>query len=152
MRTIKFRGKDIKTGEWLYGNIQVPTPPFDKFFMWDNDHNQKEVVPDTVGQFTGRLDKYGKRIFEWDILKVFVTIKGDDDFEEEVFWRVGVIRFVGGAFVLTNCTNYADKELKTPHRWSPNKKGSCSYPAYRSEIIGNIHDNPELLKGGNDEK
>lgn len=71
MREIKFRGKRKDNGEWVYGNLQVPTPPFDKYFMWDkNDYGQQvEVIPETVGQFTGLKDKNKKDVYEGDVLR-----------------------------------------------------------------------------------
>ena len=48
MRETKFRGKRLDNGEWVYGNIQVPKPPFAKWFMWD-EGSQVEVNPNTVG-------------------------------------------------------------------------------------------------------
>ena len=58
-RKILFRGKSIANGKWLYGNIQIPEPPFDKYFMWD-DGWQTQVDPNTVGQYTGLKDCNGK--------------------------------------------------------------------------------------------
>jgi len=75
MRTIKFRGKSIQNGEWLYGNIQIPKPPFDEYYMLDNDGFQLKVDPATVGQFTGLEDKKGKEIFEGDVVTGIFEIR-----------------------------------------------------------------------------
>ena len=134
MRAIKFRGKDIKTGEWLYGNIQVPTPPFDKYFMWDCDHNQKEVDPITVGQFTGLIDKNGKEIYEGDIL-----VWGENGNKSLPL----IVIFKHGAFGYKYIEDWF-------HPFAGNKNFTFNplNTDVRFEVIGNIHDNPELQKGG----
>lgn len=125
MRTIKFRGKDIETGEWLYGNIQVPTPPFDKYFMWDNDHNQKEVIPDTVGQFTSLLDKNDNEIYDGDILYFTIFDYNDHDTQHK-----GVVSW-------NSCTCYVECSEDEIYDLDWVCEQDCEV-----EIIGNIHDNP----------
>ena len=133
MRTIKFRGKDIETGEWLYGNLQVPSKVGVPYFMWDCKKRQKEVATDTVGQFTGLYDKNGKDIYEGDIL-----VWGENDYKSMPI----LVMFKHGAFgyvytedrfhSFAGNTNFTFNPLNTDIRF---------------EIIGNIHDNPGLLKG-----
>ena len=124
MRTIKFRGKSILYDEWLYGDL-VHTADNKRFGILVNDkysYDECEVVPDTVGQFIGLYDCDGKEIFEGDIL----------DFDG----LTAEVRFVRGVFAFL-VNGYLDDELY----------GDCRTDLF-AKVIGNIHDNPELLKGG----
>ncbi|MGN0598671.1 MAG: YopX family protein [Oscillospiraceae bacterium] len=138
MREILFRGKAInrdkgyhrtkyKNGDWVYGLV---TRLYDDRFenlpaeMADiNGVSGIEVDHKTFGQYTGLTDKNGVKIFEGDILR-------DDDNEEN-----GVVEFVDGEFyvVFGNVETHGIADI-----------ACCCY------VIGNIHDNPELLKGGAD--
>lgn len=85
-----------------------------------------QVEPETVGQYTGLCDKNGKKIFEGDICKAYICIA--DTVEKEV---IGTICFEDGTF-----------EFKCEH------DNVYIYPLLEVlEVIGNIYDNPELLKG-----
>ena len=150
-REIKFRGKSENNGKWLYGNLQVPGKSGVEYFMWDEELYQRAVHPETVGQYTGLKDKNGKEIYEGDIL--MLTIPD------------GSIRH----FVVEWATK--DRKLMPLSRfehdgndirisgWCFNWNGNRLYPTVIDgvpdnevmTIVGNIFDNPELLKGGSNE-
>ena len=75
MREIKFRGKRLDNGEWIYGSLLVSHFKDDKkerYFITQFSGNytfEHEVDPNTVGQFTGLRDKNGRDIWEGDIFK-----------------------------------------------------------------------------------
>jgi uncharacterized phage protein (TIGR01671 family) len=128
MREILFRGKRKDNGEWVEGGIYHNSEDEIVFIIKDTGlgyHEFIEVIPETVGQFTGLYDndKNGTKIFEGDI------VKGKDYLEEglEVY---GCIDHRNGSFVIVG-------DFITYYRWLD----------YEVEVIGNIHDNPELLEG-----
>ncbi|MEE0982233.1 MAG: YopX family protein [Acutalibacteraceae bacterium] len=136
MREILFRGKRTDNREWAYGFyalkgkaykrqeqhcICVSTLASDCGFSYFVD---LEVIPETVGQYTGLTDKNGKKIFEGDIVAEF------GEYAYEVKWDVNTANFYLWYVAAESYTDFYE------------------VPAGRLEIIGNIHDNPELLKGG----
>lgn len=121
MRTIKFRGKRVDNGEWVYGDLlRIHGVPFIYPDPAPNGWNDYEVIPDTVGQFTGLLDKNGKEIYEGDIVEFGNRIQG----------RSKVV-FDNGCF-MAEAKNY---ETALTYRVS-----------MHAMVIGNIYDNPEMLK------
>lgn len=127
MREILFRGKQVDNGEWVEG-IAFPHDG-DKVTMFrqhpmDGSLVGFEVIPETVGQYTGLRDKNGERIFEGDIIEYNGT-KHRVVFEN---------RFQ---------TAYFGIVMSAMETWS----FSNSVPANMMEVIGNIHDNPELMGG-----
>ena len=123
MREILFRGKSVYTDKWITG-YYIGTGTIVK-----HGDEQYSVDPETVGQFTGLTDKNGKKIFEGDVVVAELKSGTYQGFswgkQKVVFWR--------GAFCLESRTGE-----KTP-------LGSYS-PAVLFKVIGNIHDNPELLE------
>ncbi len=125
MREILFRGKDI-AGNWHYGTPLIFTE--DYVCMTAPHTYNKAVIPETIGQYTGLTDKNGKKIFEGDI------VAGAVHWLER--YKNGVVSFRDGSFGLI--WYRGDVEQFNPFT------SMCNV---EYEVIGNIHDNPELLKG-----
>ena len=73
MRVSKYRGKTIDTNEWVYGNY-VYSEEDKRAFIYTTGYfgsGTYEVIPETVGQFIGRLDKNNIEIYEGDMLRNF---------------------------------------------------------------------------------
>ena len=148
-RHILFRGKTRK-GEWVYG----------VYYKQDHYYNEKveknciitstdtlgndmdldfcEVIPETVGQFTGLTDKNGKKIFEGDIVRV----KGK---QTEENWKdydeFGKVVFENGAFLIKVANIFNGKKYFS--------EVHCRYMTtadwVEREVIGNVFENKELL-------
>lgn len=121
MRTIKFRAKSIEghnIEEWVFGDLHIRSA----FPHIHTDVGARcKIDPNTIGEFTGLTDKNGNEIYEGDIYRY-----DNPDSINEVSYCVGG-GFAGFDF--------------TPAMHSENRLLDV-------EVIGNIHDNPELLKGG----
>lgn len=132
MREIIYRGKRVDNGEWVYGyfvnKVQMDTKTNIVFtpMIYDKEGWQWEVIPETIGQFIGLLDKNGIKIFEGDIVTAW----------SQGLQAVGrVQRRVDGLWIL-----YPAHQKGKLWGMCPNQKGETTV-----EVIGNIHDNPELI-------
>ena len=129
MREILFRGKRIDNGEWAYGNFAFADIFTEhQHYIFQNKAFEHAVDPSTVGQYTGLTDKNGKRIFEGDVCQT----KGIPLIDEKPFVAVWNDYYSG--FYWENIDNPRETDMFT------------QTVAELTEIIGNIHDNPELLK------
>ena len=125
MREIKFRGKGIDNGKWIYGSLIIEEDPIAdalKYFIKPfNFLTGKLVVPETVGQYTGRKDKNNKEIYESDIVRY------SDRYTAVVVWKDTGF---GLEFI---------EEVESPQTWYYLPNGNVL------EILGNIYENPELI-------
>ena len=149
MREILFRGK-TSNGEWEYGVPVFSGLNNELAFMKQMHSYDHQVIPETVGQYTGLTDKNGKKIFEGDIVQYT-----DEEcyYPEENCDFVGRISLEHGAFgIVTNDNIPIDL-----NDWCDDDNFVSLWELYWNlsvegeildmiEIIGNIHDNPELLK------
>ena len=144
MREILFRGKLVYNGWWVEGGFyKEPKDDIKDGLSYiitaslSYAGNAEQVHPETVGQFTGLLDKNGKKIFEGDI---YVT-----DYNQHTLKNNVQVLSVGGAFcggkTCLRCSPLAwdskedDEELYLDEEF-----------LNHVVVIGNIHDNPELLE------
>ena len=147
MREILFRGKRCDNGEWVQGYYIRAEHHWHKHGIhkdwitlgasanggWFALHNKYAVKAETVGQFSGLTDKNGKKIFEGDI----VHILGNQQVED---WKNvdynALIAFIDGGFCAIDGTI-------EEHGF---RRYALARMDFDMEIIGNIHDNPELLE------
>lgn len=142
MREIIFRGKRTDTGEWVYGDLIENQG---RYYIYhatsdttlENEDNSiivlaEEVDPDTVGQYTGLKDRNGKEIYEGDIVKTPLLDPIFGDVLSDAFDNVA-ISFHNGSFVVAYYNGRHKIYLQDFYD--------------EIEVIGNIHDNPELLEG-----
>ena len=142
MREVLFRGKRVDNGQWIYGYYIKATHHWHNHGIhedwiatdtvqnggWCNVRGKYAVIPETVGQYTGLTDKNGKKIFEGDIVRHYHDKQFPESYSEGVvFWDEEYLRWKRTTNQSVNCCLGND----------------CVY-----EVIGNIHDNPELLEVG----
>lgn len=144
MREILFRGKWKNSGEWVYGNLFNPDKADTPTQICIGTYIAKtcyEIDPETVGQYTGLTDRNGKKIFEGDIVKL------TDDYNDFEWKAVVVFGNPVGAYCWGwNFLPIDGYKGTTDILMWVEMEATGAY----CEIIGNIHDNPELMKGGNE--
>ena len=123
MREILFRGKRVDNGEWFFGNLDLRkiglstcTHIIHQLSMWKT--TKFEVIPETVGEYTGLTDKNGKKIFEGDIIRSNSERGYIEYYPNDCAFDV--VDDHGFYWLISEMSNI--------------------------EVIGNIHDNPELLE------
>ena len=138
MREIKFRGKRVDNGEWVYGDliqyesgeVSIFSKKLSKYgYEATEMYKRDRIIPETVGQYTGLTDKNGKEIYEGDIVK-FEDVSGYKDGCASVIWHEDSCGYY--------LENDDDNIYDTLYDFTP---------SYQMEIIGNIHENLELLEG-----
>ena len=141
MREILFRGKSKETGEWIAGYLIIAD---ERWFILITDNIQTysftclkdgeyifgkfiEVIPESIGQYTGLTDKNGKKIFEGDIVK------------DEQAQMLGKVVYATAADGFDGMAGFMVDDIDD---------GLQNYNGFWHlvEGIGNIHDNPELLE------
>ena len=164
MREILFRGKSDDFGELVEGSL-LYDPDLEQYLIWGFDHYngvtglQRDefcyhVIPSTVGQYTGLLDKHGKKIFTEDI----VQYRTYDDFTCTSVVKLGEYKQDGSsgeyngidcigyyvAVIEFICPDWCDEDFCFFHEHL--KAQNILEVAKECEVIGNIYDNPELLE------
>ncbi|MDE6796881.1 MAG: YopX family protein [Ruminococcus sp.] len=139
MREILFRGKRKDNGNWIEGSLlnfreNTYIIPHNSAHFYDDietlalNVESFEVLPETLGEYTGLTDMNGKKIFEGDIIQEEYGSRNQKNIKKfEVYWD----REYAGFYPIYDHEHPA----------------GYSVEAQYSEVIGNIHDNPELLKG-----
>ena len=156
MHEILFRGKDKYTGEMIFGTLDNIDEPYQILFRNPNRNNNVEthtVITETVGQYTGLTDKNGRRIFEGDIVQYNIY----DDFDCQSVVKFGEYNQDGsaGEYSARKCIGfYVDVDNFTCPDWCEDapdyfpkhfKQQNVLEVARDCQVIGNIHDNPDIL-------
>lgn len=136
MREILFRGKNL-LGKWIEGDLLQYLGCEKKHIVrHSTGAGRQEVIPSTIGEYTGLKDKNDKMIFEGDIVTYADAVADFEGYHDDVFLNcgeVGISAWDGIYFTNRQTVDMSDL-------YESETMVDC-------EIIGNIHDNPELLEG-----
>lgn len=170
MRELLFRGQTRKYGQyvnmageklpgnWVYGGIFQGTGDYSIIYGAEDEHftgidlGKHVVYSDTVGQYTGMKDINGKKIFEGDIVRTQPF--SDRPYSKKAKYKqhIGVVEYYVGHF--KSIHDGYEQDYESIWRVKINDYegyGCCNWSAFfKCEVIGNIHDNPELLEVQND--
>lgn len=151
-RGIKFRAKIVmdieplamKKGHWVEGHYyeDLQDGEWCSWIKECNDIMHYKVDENTLGQFTGLLDKNKKEIWEGDIVRVGILSPNYTGSFPEPYYVDTVCIYKEGAFLYKRISPFDKKKLSRNWTYKPMHR----YEIYSTEVIGNIHDNPELLK------
>ena len=136
-REILYRGKRVDNGDWGYGYAVKGNDKKYQMFIaasigvgfFTGGIIAYEVIPETVGQFTGLTDKNGKKIFEGDIVRRF-NGRGQEVMRYAVKWNTDCCMFV----LVCEDTYFGEYT-----------SDFTVFYGEELEIVGNVHDNPNLL-------
>ena len=137
-REILFRGKRIDTGEWAEGfycggNERKTLRPCIFVYIPDRQsYDCQDIIPETVGQYTGLKDIHGVKIFEGDIIKQYEKTQFGDPVSD-----FGLIKWDNKECMLFRTSTRIGKDRLVTSR-----------DIY--EVVGNIYDNPKLLEVNDD--
>ncbi len=131
-REILFRGKSVNEEKWLYGDYMRYAGGA-QIWTHDNDGGTWNAIvdPSTVGQYTALTDKNGVKIFEGDIVRTLETDARGERRSFPVVYKKGAFWLYDKYLLDNNGLDFL-----------------AGYSTEKIEVIGNIHDNPELLEGG----
>lgn len=157
MREIKFRGKDVDSGEWRNGSLTTyPNDRCEIVVFDDSEILEYEVDVESVGQFTGIHDKNGKEIYEGDVLFVREWKNlaiGMFNYEERDLFSLedckGELLYESQRVVYSEEGSMCAGDYYISTLWDKQDKRH-RYPIFEVEVIGNIHDNPNFLSDDND--
>ena len=142
-REIKFRGKRLDNGEWVEGSL-ISFQGRYSICVFEKPEVPgicNPVIPATVGQYTGLKDKNDTEIYEGDIVKW-------DDCSNGLYWRFAVVQYAPDIqFDCAPIPGFNGVCNSSRHTF---EFGRFAYQDTHNhlEVIGNIHDNSELLEGG----
>ncbi len=162
MREIKFRGKRLDNGEWIYGDLCTFNGSDCEICDWNTiDCSRYAVDPATIGQYTGLKDKNGRDIWERDIIQYksytanrrwWKTTDEIPEIEKEVqrqrdeyATKRGVCEYSDGYFSVDDIFLFYAKAGERLRTYKSNSR-DVEERQWNFEVVGNFHDNPELLK------